>query len=227
MNVTGKIKDAATGELLEFANAYVSDAAGKHVPQAGATIAAADGSYTLQANAGQYITASIVGYKPLTLQVTGATLNFLLASAVSQIDEVEVSAPKAFPIVQLAWGLAALVGLGYIIYEYKTSPHANEFPSVFSLGIMAYFSRGIYDCQAEFYGRPGWWYLCHYGTCISFYAGFAGSSGRQMDKCGKTFGNMPYNWRISAVLGFNSNRSGSYVLDNAAERDGIYAHDCP
>ena len=121
MIITGKITDAKTGELLEFANVYVSDAGGKLA--GGMAVANVACSYTLLANPGQYITASMVGYAKQTQQVgTGTVMNYGMKEDVGvSLDEAVVEVKKAFPMLQVVWGVLALAGLGYIIYEYKTT----------------------------------------------------------------------------------------------------------
>ena len=57
-----------------------------------------------------------------------------------------------------------------------------------------------------FFRRAGWKYLCHYGTCFSFYAGAFGDCCRQMDERRKTFWSLSH-WGALLLLW------ASYVTD--------------
>ena len=94
MKITGKITDLKTKEGIP-AIVFKSDATGKNLGIG--TSANIDGDYTLDGiNKGDYITASLVGLKPLTKQVgESASINFELSeSATSLINTFEVIADR-------------------------------------------------------------------------------------------------------------------------------------
>jgi len=96
MQVTGVVKNKNTNETIVGAVVFVSDVLGK-VKGAG-TSSNIDGKYTLSANDGDYITAQIIGMKPLTQKVSGNTLDFSLQdSSTSTLGTFEVVAPKPEP----------------------------------------------------------------------------------------------------------------------------------
>jgi hypothetical protein len=92
MQVTGKVKNKNTNEAIAGAVVFVSDALGK-VLGAG-TFTDVNGRYFLSANNGDYITAQIIGMKPLTQKVNGSVLNYNLQDASSTLGTFEVVAPK-------------------------------------------------------------------------------------------------------------------------------------
>ena len=93
MLLKGKVTDSTGGVP---AIVYKSDANGKNLGVG--TSADIDGNYSLDnVNAGEYITASIVGSKPQTKLVTQSPLNFNLSASSVNINTFEVIADKPKP----------------------------------------------------------------------------------------------------------------------------------
>lgn len=77
MQISGKITDKKTNETIVGAVVFKSDALGKSI--GGGTASDVNGNYSLSNLAsGDFITAQIIGKKPLTQKVSGSTLNFSL-----------------------------------------------------------------------------------------------------------------------------------------------------
>jgi hypothetical protein len=98
MKITGKVTDLKTKEGIP-ALVFKSDATGKNLGVSG-TAANIDGNYTLDnINKGDYVTASMLGLKPLTKTATETpSLNFELSeSAATMLQTFEVIAEKPKP----------------------------------------------------------------------------------------------------------------------------------
>jgi hypothetical protein len=95
MKITGKVTESSSKQGIPAA-VFKSDASGKNLGIG--TSANIDGIYTLDnINAGEYITASLVGLKPQT-KVASETLNFELSeSAASLLNTFEIIADKIIP----------------------------------------------------------------------------------------------------------------------------------
>jgi len=96
MILKGKVTNASTKEGVP-AIVFKSDASGKNLGIG--TSADIDGNYSLEnINKSEYITASLVGLKPLTKMVSDSPLNFELSeSAASLLNTFEVIADKIIP----------------------------------------------------------------------------------------------------------------------------------
>ena len=97
MEVTGVVKDGATGETIPGAVVFKSDVLGKSIGNGTSTDV--DGKYKLtNINDGDYITAQILGKQPLTQKVQGSKLDFGVGtSASTTLGTFEVFAPKPEP----------------------------------------------------------------------------------------------------------------------------------
>ena len=95
--IIGSVKDIKTGQPLYLANVYLSDSAGN--PQmfnnnSVGGVSDFDGKYEIDnVFSGNYLTASIVGYKKQTKPLT-TTVNFNLEPIIMNLPEVEIIADR-------------------------------------------------------------------------------------------------------------------------------------
>lgn len=115
MIVKGTIRDVITGELLLFANVYVTNASG--IKTGNYTTADENGKYQLTAfDNTDKINASFVGYKPQQ-KPAAAVVDFDLASTATQIEnEIVVTAKKNFPWWPVLGTLAIIAGVSGFIW---------------------------------------------------------------------------------------------------------------
>jgi hypothetical protein len=94
MEVTGTVKNNKTNETIVGATVFKSDALGK--PIGNGVQSDIDGKYKLGSiEQGDFVTAQIIGMKPLTQKATSSSLNFNLEdSSTSTLGTFEVIADK-------------------------------------------------------------------------------------------------------------------------------------
>lgn len=90
--------NATNGTPLPFANVYISNQAGAVTGESG-DVATAEGEFHINANPGQYLTASFVGYEKSTrlLSEDDALINFFL-EANATLPEVTIYGNRIKPI---------------------------------------------------------------------------------------------------------------------------------
>lgn len=94
MEVTGTVKNRKTNETIVGAAVFKSDLNGK--PVGNGVLSDIAGKFTIpRINNGDFITASIIGMKPLTQRATTSSLDFLMQeSAGSTLGTVEIVADR-------------------------------------------------------------------------------------------------------------------------------------
>jgi hypothetical protein len=120
MEVSGTIKNKKSGETIVGAAVFKSDSLGK--PVGNGVISDIDGKYKIPSvQENEFITASILGMKPLTQKVTKTNLDFNLEdSATTTLGTFEVVADRPTPqpqpsINKMKLSKWVILGIGLII----------------------------------------------------------------------------------------------------------------
>lgn len=95
--ITGKIYDNITNETLPAANVFWGDASGSASSARSGTGTDIDGSYSIiDPVKTDYLTASYIGYKKITKQITGSNqvIDFYLDPDAINLPDVEIVAEK-------------------------------------------------------------------------------------------------------------------------------------
>lgn len=118
----GRITDKKTGAALPFANVFYSGKNGVITQANWGTQSDANGNYVLEPGGGFYVTASFVGYKPLTITEAetwnpDVVANFALEPTNYDIVGAEIIAnkikPNALPYALIGIGAIALLALNF------------------------------------------------------------------------------------------------------------------
>jgi len=118
--MTGKITDKATGQPLPFANIFYSGKDGKITLANWGTQSDANGNYNLEAGGGFYVTAMVMGYKPLTKTVIESYLpsvivNFALEPTEYSLPIVEIKPDNTTPATtRKMWPFYVITLLGVL-----------------------------------------------------------------------------------------------------------------
>lgn len=123
MNITGLVRTAEdVNAAIPFANVYISDSSGK--PTGAGTATDNNGSFTLDANNGDYVTASIVGRgnvtKQLSLPSTDVPFWYLPMGAGSTLQDATVNGKAPFKInwTYVGLGVVGLAIIAVIVKKY-------------------------------------------------------------------------------------------------------------
>lgn len=117
--ITGTVKDAITGETLPQANVFISDNTGKITGENRGTAADSAGKYALEAEKGEYVTASYVGYTARTVAVNSGNqkTTFTLQPSAT-LGELTITATDPNKARRWWWFLiiaAAACAMGYYV----------------------------------------------------------------------------------------------------------------
>lgn len=112
---TDVLKDIA--ETLPGASIYISDANGNPLQPMKGVNANPLGQYSINVNAGDYLTATFVGRQRITKKAVSSKMDFVLPA--NDLPEVEITSKKPFQWRTLVYaGFVALAAF-LVIYELK------------------------------------------------------------------------------------------------------------